>query len=606
MEDDNAKLLDETNPSRSSTTGYGSCSNTAHNEEATRVTSRAPEDLASCSAVVLAGRSRAEVENACDDGLLEGDRERSLDNKMAASEKGQNNRKWPPCRVVVTCVACFLVQFSLGVAYSSANMLPYLTSYLRLRTDASTGYAVTMWIGTGYTISGSVAMPFLGLLEKRLPPWGFRLLGIVLFCGSYLGASWAIRSSFVLTVVCLGVVQGCGQAVLYPACLNLPLQWLPERRGLVGGVIMAGFGGGGFLWDQVITAWINPHNLQAHLHVQEDWYFDQAQVLDRVPTCYLLLGGVLAALQLLCLLCMSYPPRVRADSDVRPSNVTAINATSESSSTSPANDDVLTTAARRNTDRDENSTGKSALLKSSSSSSSSSPSRSAARADADRLHDYSPLELLRSRTMWTITIFCFFTDLSLLIVFHFYKAYGQTFVHDDRLLSILASFTAVINAVSRPLWGWMADRRGFQPCLVTSQAFLAIGAALLLVSQYVGAAMFFFVVFLIFLAAGGIYGLEYTLVFLLFGSKNFTFNLGCLGFTGVFSSLIDVYVVETAKNAFGWHGIFVAASLFALVSMLVNWTLVCSCGHPLPAQMRGPLFRPRPTFSSAGRTDREG
>jgi hypothetical protein len=37
-------------------------------------------------------------------------------------------------------------------------------------------------------------------------------------------------------------------------------------------------------------------------------YFSQGEVLDRVPSCYLLLGSILTGIQLLCLLSFSYPP----------------------------------------------------------------------------------------------------------------------------------------------------------------------------------------------------------------------------------------------------------------------------------------------------------
>ena len=37
-------------------------------------------------------------------------------------------------------------------------------------------------------------------------------------------------------------------------------------------------------------------------------YFTQKSVLERVPTCFLLLGGILTGTQLLCLLSVTYPP----------------------------------------------------------------------------------------------------------------------------------------------------------------------------------------------------------------------------------------------------------------------------------------------------------
>ena len=53
------------------------------------------------------------------------------------------------------------------------------------------------------------------------------------------------------------------------------------------------------------------------------------------------------------------------------------------------------------------------------------------------------------------------------------QAYGQTFIHDDRFLSIIASCTAVFNSLGRPIWGAVADRFCFQvsPCVVNVAQF---------------------------------------------------------------------------------------------------------------------------------------
>ena len=48
---------------------------------------------------------------------------------------------------------------------------------------------------------------------------------------------------------------------------NYMLQWLPNHKGLVNGIVLAGFGGGAFIFDQVQTIYINPHNLSPDLPV---------------------------------------------------------------------------------------------------------------------------------------------------------------------------------------------------------------------------------------------------------------------------------------------------------------------------------------------------
>ncbi|KAL8573809.1 hypothetical protein ACOMHN_019083 [Nucella lapillus] len=363
---------------------------------------------------------------------------------------------------------------------------------------------------------------------------------------------------------------------------------------------MAGYGGGGFLWDQVITLWVNPHNLKPDVHLGQDLYFNQTTVLEHVPTCYILLGSVLFGVQIVCLLCMSYPTRSR-ENDVQKIDVTVNNVISESS-----------TMSTNENARAEDVRSREQIIAESETQPSSSPSASSPASDdvpesgtrgTIPMHDYSPRELLGSRAMWTITIFCFFVDISTNITMQFYKAFGQTFVHNDRLLSIMASFGAIINALSRPVWGMLADRVGFQPCLMVSQGILTFATAMFVMTEHVGAAILFVMIGLIYLAMGGVYGTEYTLIYVLFGSRNFTFNLGIFNSTGILSGLISVYVVNEAKAVFGWNGIFLAAAGFSFIAMLINWSLVCSCGHPLPAHMEATLNQPRRPVSRCRKED---
>ena len=65
----------------------------------------------------------------------------------------------------------------------------------------------------------------------------------------------------VLPVSCVNEAQPLKRVHLNE-CRFLRVQWFPHRMGLVGGITMAGYGGGAFIWNQIVTAWINPDNLQ--------------------------------------------------------------------------------------------------------------------------------------------------------------------------------------------------------------------------------------------------------------------------------------------------------------------------------------------------------
>ncbi|XP_076453631.1 uncharacterized protein LOC143288865 [Babylonia areolata] len=227
-----------------------------------------------------------------------------------SSPSSSSRRKLLPFRVIVTLVACFLLEFTSGIQYMFGNFLPYITSYLRQRAGSTTvDYSDTFWIGQSSRIAFAVLMPLLGLVLPRLPPRLQFFLGFLAFAVHLFTSYWIIQQSFPALIVCYGFFQGLGKAILYPSSVSLALQWVPgRRRGLVGGVIMAGFGGGALVWNQVVTGWINPHNLQPDLKDHQDLYFTQPEVLSRVPTCFLLLGGIVGSVQLLCILSLVFPP----------------------------------------------------------------------------------------------------------------------------------------------------------------------------------------------------------------------------------------------------------------------------------------------------------
>lgn len=44
-------------------------------------------------------------------------------------------------------------------------------------------------------------------------------------------------------------------------------QWAPDRKGLFSGFIVAGFGGGSFIFNYIQTSYLNPHNKVARVEV---------------------------------------------------------------------------------------------------------------------------------------------------------------------------------------------------------------------------------------------------------------------------------------------------------------------------------------------------
>ena len=102
---------------------------------------------------------------------------------------------------------------------------------------------------------------------------------------------------------------GIGDGLTHLQPLNVAMGWFPEKKGLVVGIIESGYGLSAFVFDQIQTAYINPDNVM----IGDDGYWDNDEVLDRVPTIFVILGGVYLALQMVALTLITPPPPSLSD-----------------------------------------------------------------------------------------------------------------------------------------------------------------------------------------------------------------------------------------------------------------------------------------------------
>ena len=83
-----------------------------------------------------------------------------------------------------------------------------------------------------------------------------------------------------------GGFHGIGNGLSYMVPVQCAWNYFPKRRGLAGGLIISAFGVGAFIFSQLSTLLINPHNKPATLKVKRgkvyDYYYDH-QVADRFP-----------------------------------------------------------------------------------------------------------------------------------------------------------------------------------------------------------------------------------------------------------------------------------------------------------------------------------
>ena len=144
----------------------------------------------------------------------------------------------------IILAAAIVLQTALGGIYAWSAFTPALMATHHLST------AQTQWI-FGLAIATLTLTMILagGMLER----WGPRLtagLGGLLFGGGYYLAS-ASQGNFILLALGIGLIAGAGTGFGYICPLAVAVKWFPNHRGLVTGLAVAGFGGGGALLSTV-------------------------------------------------------------------------------------------------------------------------------------------------------------------------------------------------------------------------------------------------------------------------------------------------------------------------------------------------------------------
>ncbi|AQQ08761.1 putative MFS-type transporter YhjX [Sedimentisphaera cyanobacteriorum] len=138
---------------------------------------------------------------------------------------------------LIVLIAGVLMQSVLGGVYAWSVFIPSLTSdYGQSNGQASLIFGINIAVFT-------VVMIPAGRLLGRFSPRKIAFTGALLFSIGYLTASFS-GGNFAVILGGIGIVAGAGIGAGYVCPLTVGMKWFPNNKGLVTGVVVAGFGGG--------------------------------------------------------------------------------------------------------------------------------------------------------------------------------------------------------------------------------------------------------------------------------------------------------------------------------------------------------------------------
>jgi len=168
----------------------------------------------------------------------------------------ENNtlEKQPDARVMnrwLVVVGAILIQLALGAIYA-------WSVFTKKITIEGGGYGFSAKEASAVFSAGLATFAFVMLFAGR---WqaksGPRIVAIV--GGFVLGAGYILGGFFGETFwaqfICIGIIGGAGIGLAYVVPIAVCVKWFPDKKGMITGLAVAGFGFGATIWVKLAGSW---------------------------------------------------------------------------------------------------------------------------------------------------------------------------------------------------------------------------------------------------------------------------------------------------------------------------------------------------------------
>ncbi|HKY70165.1 MAG TPA: MFS transporter, partial [Gammaproteobacteria bacterium] len=166
------------------------------------------------------------------------------------SEQTLMNRWW-------VVMGGILIQLCLGAIYAWSAFTTQLTSapFLFTRTQTEVIFSA------GLVTFAIVMALFSGKWEKKVGPRKVSMAGGILLGLGYVLAG-IVGTHFWGILVGVGLVGGAGIGLAYVCPISVLVKWFPDKKGMITGLAVAGFGFGALIWIKLTQGFqFGPFNL---------------------------------------------------------------------------------------------------------------------------------------------------------------------------------------------------------------------------------------------------------------------------------------------------------------------------------------------------------
>lgn len=148
-------------------------------------------------------------------------------------------------------IGAVLIQLCLGAIYAWSVFTPYLKDPSGPFKFTATQTQVIFSVGLAVF---AVVMIFAGRWQHKIGPRPVCMAGGVLLGLGYILAKF-LGHGFAGQVLCIGIIGGAGIGLSYVVPIAVGMKWFPDKKGMITGLAVAGFGFGATIWVKWAGSW---------------------------------------------------------------------------------------------------------------------------------------------------------------------------------------------------------------------------------------------------------------------------------------------------------------------------------------------------------------
>ncbi|MBN1197218.1 MAG: OFA family MFS transporter [Candidatus Aminicenantes bacterium] len=150
----------------------------------------------------------------------------------------------------IVVAGAVLIQLCLGAIYA-------WSVFTKPLVEAGWTRAQTQGVFSAGLAAFAVVMVLAGRLMPRIGPRRLAILGGFVLGTGYILAGTLGGTDFPRLLVFIGLIGGTGIGLAYVVPIAVGMRWFPDRKGLITGLAVAGFGFGATGWVKIAGSWGN-------------------------------------------------------------------------------------------------------------------------------------------------------------------------------------------------------------------------------------------------------------------------------------------------------------------------------------------------------------